>query len=221
MTKKIEVFQDMEIIAPVKLRNELRDALITASVVPWSIDLDRMANAKKNSIISEDVILFKRESDAKLPAAGLTLWGTEKGYYVPNIVPLETGKLTYTQYNTILDDFIVRIALPVSSKFGFKVERSESEQTIDDWLSPRAVIKLKSFSNSANKSTLASHPLDQRRWFDFIITAYLNNDKLKSDMLSRWLYEVDGWDENSAIELAGNFENSISLLTYYSNYKKS
>lgn len=105
MTEKLEVYQDMAIHGPIAKRPELREALITAAVDPWRVDLERSAEVASNAVTSEDVVLFRRDAGQDHPAAGLTLWGTEDGYYVPNIVPLETGSLTFAQYNAVLTDF--------------------------------------------------------------------------------------------------------------------
>lgn len=214
MVEKIEVFQDMAMRGPITKRPELRAALVEAAVAPWRADLERSAEVAR-AMTSEDVILFRRDEGEDYPAAGLTLWGTAEGYYVPNIVPSETGNLTYAQYNAILGDFVERVAAPVAYKFGFTITRTEPRQSLDDWLSPDAALKLRRFSGAANKSTGSSHPSDKRRWFDFLIAAHRTGNKLDADTLARWLNEAEGWDENSAHVLAGDFERSLDLLAFY------
>lgn len=218
MTDKLEVFQDMAIHGPIEKRPELRQALIAAAIDPWRVDLERSAELARNAVTSEDVVLFRRDAGQDHPAAGLTLWGTEDGYYVPNIVPLETGSLTFAQYNAVLEDFVACIAAPVTAQFGFTISTTEARQTLDDWLSPEAALKLKRFSGAANKSTGASHPSDQRRWFDFLVAVHCGGDKPGADRMARWLHEVDGWDEASAHNLAGDFETAIALLAFYDEH---
>ncbi|CEJ14706.1 hypothetical protein BN1110_05041 [bacterium YEK0313] len=208
----------MAIRGPIAKRPELREALIAAAIEPWRVDLERSAEVAHNARASGDVVLFRRDAGQDHPAAGLTLWGTEDGYYVPNIVPLEIGRLTFAQYNAVLADFIARVAAPVTAQFGFTILTTEPRQTLDDWLSPDAALKLKRFSGVANKSTGASHPSDQRRWFDFLVAVYRSGDKPGADRLARWLHEVDGWDEDSAHNLAGDFETAIALLAYYEEH---
>ena len=128
------------------------------------------------------------------------------------------GSLTFAQYNAVLADFIARIAAPVTAQFGFTISTTEPRQTLDDWLSPDAALKLKRFSGAANKSTGASHPLDERRWFDFLVAVHRSGDKPGADRLARWLHEVDGWDEDSAHNLAGDFETALALLAYYEEH---
>jgi len=222
MVEQIEVFQDMAIRGPITRRPELRAALISAAVDPWQVDLDRSAEITRSaaSWSSEDVILFHCGTGEDHPAASLTLWGTDDGYYVPNIVPQEFGSLTFAQYNAVLADFIARVAGPVVGNFGFTISTTKPRQAVDDWLSPEAAVKLRRFSGAANKSTGASHPSDERRWFDFVVAAYrARGEELGADTLARWLHEAEGWDQDSAHKLAGDFEKSLALLAYYDQHQ--
>jgi hypothetical protein len=215
MAKKIEVFQDMRIQGPIEKRSDLRLALIASVVAPWRIDLEKSAQVALNAATSEDVLLFRCEASNDHPAAGLTLWGAPDGYYVPNIVPMVNGSLTFSEYNAVLRSFLVCVVEPIAEQFGFEVTMTKPSQDIDDWLSLDAATKLRRFSGAANKSTGASHPMDERRWFDFLIAVHRNGEDLGGDRLARWLHEIEGWDEETAHELAGDFENALSLLTHY------
>lgn len=218
MTNQIQVFRDMNIRGPVEKRADLRMGLIEAAAKPWRVDLEKSAEVARNAVTSEDVILFRTEAGDTYPAAGLTLWETDDGYYVSNIVPLEFGNLTYAQYNAILDDFIERIANPVATQIGFEISATQAEQTLDDWISEDAALKLRRFSGAANKSTGASHPSDERRWFDFIVAVHHSGDRLYADQLARWLCEADGWSVDTAHRLAGDYEGSLALLKYYDEH---
>ncbi|MFC4292726.1 hypothetical protein ACFOWX_09910 [Sphingorhabdus arenilitoris] len=215
MAKKIEVFQDMRIQGPLEKRSDLRLALIAAAIAPWRFDLEKSDQVARNAGTSEDVLLFRCEASTNHPAAGLTLWGIPEGYYVPNIVPMQNGSLSFSQYNAVLQSFLVCVVQPIVEKFGFEVSITKPSQDIDDWLSLNAATKLRRFSGAANKSTGASHPMDKRRWFDFIIAVHRNGEDLGSDRLARWLHEIEGWDEETAHDLAGDFENALTLLTHY------
>ena len=215
MTDSIEVFQDLNLRGPKEHRVALRDALIASTAHPWSVDLARSEEFARNSTSSTEVLAFRRESADGLPAASLSLWGTDDGYYVPNIVPAGYGKLNYGQYNAILKDFLAKVLQPVAPRFDFVAETTSDRQDVEDWLSPDAAMKLRAFSNAANKSTGASHPMDQRRWFDFLIAVHRSGTIIGPDLLARWLQEVERWDEESAHELAGDYETSLALLQHY------
>lgn len=215
MAEKIEMFRDMALRGPIARRPELRAALIAAAVMPWRVDLERSVEVARNAVSSQDVLLFRCEPSKNYPAAGLTLWGTEYGYYVPNIVPLEHGSLTFAQYNAVLADFIARVVGSIAGQFDFTIVTTESSQVLEDWVSADVAVKLRLFSGAANKSTGASHPMDERRWFDFLIAIHRAGDELGPDRLARWLHEVEGWDEDTAHKLAGDFENCLALLAHY------
>jgi hypothetical protein len=218
MSKQIEVFQEMDIHGPKAKRVGLRAALIAAAVDPWRVDVERSADLARNAIAPLDVILYQRSAVDSCPAVVLTLWATDDGYRVPNIVPLEIGRLTYAQYNAALADFILRVARPVADELGFTIATTKPLEALEDWLSPDAAAKLKRFSGAANKSTGSSHPLDERRWFEFVVSVHLAAIEVSSEKLARWLNEVDGWSGETAHELAGDFEKSLALLAFYDGH---
>jgi hypothetical protein len=218
MAGKIQVFQDMAIHGAVEKRSQLRDALLATPKEPWHVDLDRSAEVSSNGLSPKEVILFRREGDEALPAAGLTLFETDDGYYVPNIVPLKTSSLTFVEYNKILNDFIRSVATPAAEKLGFSITTTSPEQTLEDWLPPEADKKLRVFSGSANKSTGSSHPSDKRRWLDFIVAVHRSKKKIDSGLLARWLHEAEGWREDSAQELAIEYEQALELLEFYDEH---
>lgn len=216
---KIEVFQDLEIQGSAENRRPLTEALINAARGSWSVDLERAAATKQSLGISEDVVLFRRERTNDYPDVGITLWQKGSGYYVPNIVPLEQGHLSYSQYNAALADFRREIVEPVIAKFGFQIVESPAQQGLEDWLEDEAAVKLRRFSHLANKSTGAGHPLDERRWFDFIVSVHCSDKHLGPDLLARWLQEAEHWGEREAHKLAGEYEHSLSLLKFYDHFR--
>lgn len=217
MAETIEVFQDMALHGLKEQRPALRSELTSAATFPWYFDRDRSLEVAKYAASSEDVLIFCRQHQENeyFPTANLTLWETKDGYYVSNIVPVRSGSLNFRQYNLILMDFVQKIAQPIAEKFGFSVELSKSCQSLEDWLTPDAQQKLRSFSMAANKSTGASHPSDQRRWFDFIIAVHKSSSAFSPEILIRWLHEVDEWDQDIAHDLGIYYERSLSLLNRY------
>jgi hypothetical protein len=151
---------------------------------------------------------------AGVPAAHVWLAGDEQGtaVYVPNIIPIDKHELTPDEYNAVRDLFYDDIvSRAVDGRF---VELSKVDLAIEDVMSPDTARALQVFSATANKSTGNSHPMDQKRWFDFIIHCYQHNDPVRSDFLSHWLTE-QGWDEQHTRKLRSEFENEISLLRQY------
>lgn len=218
MADGIEMFRDMSLIVTPGATAALRSALIEAAVAPWRFDAERAQEIMRNAVSSEDVLLFRRDASDQLPAAGLTLWGKDGGYYVPNIVPLEARSLSYSEYNAILTDFVDRVARPVCDRLGVGIELSSGNQSLEDWITEDVATRLKRFSAAANKSTGASHPMDQRRWFDFLVAAHRSGKELDVETLARWLREADGWDQETANDLAGDYQNALALLTFYDEH---
>lgn len=108
---------------------------------------------------------FVCERTAEHPAA--TLWLVEKPgqLYVSNIVPSQgQPRLSEDEYNAIAFEFYERFVIPVADKTGVQVTLSDTNVTIEKWVSPGTAQLLRRFSIAANKSTGSSHPLDEERW---------------------------------------------------------
>lgn len=217
MNESVEVFRDLYLRGSIARRTDLRQALIEAAKYPWLYDAERSETIARNTSDADVLALVRKQSNG-LPSAVLTLWSRADGYYVPNVVPTDIAELSVTQYNDILTDFITCIVSPVASAHNYTIETTEARQNVENWTSPDAARMLRIFSGAANKSTGASHPMDQRRWFDFIIAVHQSGQTISTDRLIRWLHEVDGWDEKSAHSLASDYEKALNLLQFYDEY---
>ena len=134
--------------------------------------------------------------------------------HVSNIIPVESGQLSYDEYNAILLDFFEHIVKPVIEKVNVKIELTDPEITLNEILSSECSRLFAAFSKFANKSTGSSNPADQEKWFSFIKCIDENSEKVNPDTVQKLLID-DGWPENKAIELALEFEFALSLLNFH------
>ncbi|NQZ51857.1 MAG: hypothetical protein HRT95_17280 [Moritella sp.] len=144
-----------------------------------------------------------------------SLWLSEKdtnNLYVSNIVPIKSNQLTIDEYNKILKLFCDHILSKAQKKFDFKLDISKDNIELEDLLTDSSAKSLRAFSALANKSTGRSHPLDQKRWFEFIRLTFYSEVKISPELLEKYLIE-DGWDQNTALDLACDYEYSIDLLS--------
>jgi hypothetical protein len=213
-SKQIEVFQDLRLCGQPQRRAELRQALIETASEPWrhAPDAEEEMSAVGND---DDILAFFHERDDNLPAAMLVLWSRPDGYEVTNIVPRDQRELGYTLYNRLLTEFVDKVAARAAEGAGFRVETTQSHQSIDQWAHPAVVEALRRFSSAANKSTGSSHPLDQKRWFQFLTASYEHGGELGTDQLARWLIEVEGWSEEVAHNLILQYEFGLALLRFH------
>jgi hypothetical protein len=70
---------------------------------------------------------------------------------------------------------------------------------------------IESFSRLANKLLL--HPLDQERWFKFLIIVHKNNKEIDVEIVICALGEL-GWSTKKAHAFGLEFEFAGSLLSY-------
>ena len=91
----------------------------------------------------------------------------------------------------------------------------ERERHLTHWISEEAAAVLHRFSVTANKSMGSSHPADRGGWFEFIFAVHRARDRLDSDILARWLAEVEEWPSEVVEDLVIQYEFGIALLTEY------
>ena len=177
----------------------------------WTRAIDREKDAAS---IGEKAYCFERSEGGELRNAGLTLFEKiHDVWYVPNIVPIESGQLSYEEYNNLLTDFTNFIVKPVIEELTVSIELTKDQIFLEDITGEEIAGLLKTFSSLANKSTGSSHPLDKKRWFTFIYAVNKADVTVYTDILERTLVE-QGWSEESSNKLAIEFELSQDLLNY-------
>jgi len=228
--KQVEVFQNLFLRGPAKSQPALRQALLDHVAGPWChaeeiekklSTLPGWSAGRPGSASGEngaDILAFDRDTSDGLPAATLWLSSQSDGYKVTNIIPSETGQLDYSEYNAILEDFGQRVASRAAQQVGFQIETTSSRQSIEDWLPQKAAEALRRFSRYANKSTGSAHPSDREHWFKFLITAHSDKGQLDTELLARWLVEVEGWSDDRADKLAIEYEFGLGLLSEYDHH---
>jgi len=211
------MFRDLEITVPQSEINELLSGIESRLENGWKRDKE----AEEGSPMPSGSRFFYfacDETDLRESALLALVQRDENTLYVANIIPEKIGKLTRDQYNAILAEFYEKFVAPTVKELGLAVKITDDQQTIRDWISLASAENLERFSKLANKSTGSSHPLDQKRWFDFLLSVVRNGDKLNPDELERWLIEEDGWPPDMAQELAIEYEQGIALLEYYRSH---
>ena len=212
--KSVEVFQNLNLKSR-SSASSIRDGILAQVLAPWHHDHEREEDIRRHASDGEDVIFLVRDEFDDVDESGMVLWQEGEGYRVSNIVPRNVSELGITKYNAILRDFVARVAEPAASSNGFDIVLTSSHQSLDDWLDAEPATALRRFSRLANKSTGAAHPMDRERWYAFLIATHRTSKRLDTDQLVRWLVEVEHWSEDTAHELAIDYEFALGLLEQY------
>lgn len=215
----METFQKLKVLIPendkdfffVRLTHEVEHS-------KWKIRNDLVSNYKKNTFTaSKNVLCAESEKysfNNKKIQGLLWLWDYNGCYEVFNIVPVETRRLEFKEYNFILNRFYELFIVDLASEFNATVTLTKPEKLLIDTIGNEAFQSLQSFSNSANKSTGNAHSYDFERWCEFVFIIFRKNIDLSSTELEAWLVE-NGWSDDMASKLALDFEYSINLLEKY------
>ena len=208
----MNVFRELIVTAPDAQVKAFADALGLAPLDGWKRDAIAESQARAFPLSDVAFCFSCSQSEFRQSAMLFLTRKTPGRYVVTNIVPVERFQLTRSEYNGILENFIENVARPLANKFGLEIEMTSSQAGLETWLSRDAAEKLRQFSQSANKGTGASHPLDRKRWNAFVLSANDEKNRLDASTLMRWLIEVEGWSRDVAEQLATEYEYGLELL---------
>ncbi len=210
----MKVFKDLELLIAAKDRSIFFDRIEHLLDKGWIRDHDKEKWASETGDGIFYIFVCDQKDDR---SAALLAFATRStnAVYVSNIVPNQISQLDYDQYNFILTEFHDLFVRPSAKEMGISVKMTAESQTLEDWISKSTADKLRRFSALANKSTGSSHPHDEDRWYEFLVSEVLNHDDIDSLRLRRWLVEEGDWSDDIADKLTSQFVEGIDLLKFY------
>lgn len=204
-------FQDLVIRGGGARLGELAEALDQAIQPPWMRDAEQEERAARRKAGS--FLVYRREAQGGAPELLLFLAGNGRDAYVPNIVPIGVPELGIETYNEVVTEFSDMAAEPGAQALGLAVSLGPPLYDLERELGRETATALASFSAAANKATGSSHPLDEQRWFAFMLSLHRSGKTMSTGILEAWLL-LDGWGEEMASRLGSEFEFGIGLLRY-------
>jgi hypothetical protein len=213
----------MEIFRDLFLRGEReRLAALMADVersLPqgWTRDRTTENRLQATRLWTTPVYSFLHDRDESLPAATIFFLEEPGLLTASNIIPRQKPRLSYREYNVLLEQFCEQVIRPCAERRGVEVELTSSQADLSNWLSDTAEEKLRSFSTLSNKYIGCLHPLDQKRWIDFIVTAHQDGSQLHATTLRRWLTEIEDWSPEIADQLVNEYAFGGEVLAFSRN----
>lgn len=212
----LEDFQDLVIRGADRALSRLGEQIESHLTKGWSRNKKRERDSERLFGENEGrFCVFERTKVRGAPSVGVALLCKTGVAEVANIVPLDKSELSIAEYNEALTYFATHFAAPAAQRLGLKVEITPPQRHLTDWLSQTAADTLVTFNAAANHSSAASHPMDQRRWLDFIIACHRDATPSEAGLLRRWLIECAGWSEDLASDLVSQYELGRELLKQY------
>jgi hypothetical protein len=162
---------------------------------------------------SQSFFFFACRESAERQAVELAMCADGPRLSVANIMLADGGRPSRTQYNSILVEFFLSFVHPAAAEAGLPIELSPDERSFEREYGREATRLVKRFSVCANKT--CTHPLDQRRWMDFLIHLHRRpNRDYGFALLAKWLID-DGWSNDKTSGLISEAEFALDLLSAY------
>jgi hypothetical protein len=197
--------------------------LIERSLPPgWARDREAEMRIRSTPFAARPTYCFTCESDGRSASARLILTERKPGtFYVSNIIPISGDRLSYAEYNDVLEEFYNNALRPSAEQSGVSATLTEAQADLDHWMTPATAEKLRAFSACANKGTGSAHPRDRERWNEFVLSAHRDGSQMDASTLQRWLVEAEGWSPEAADQLALEYEYGRELLAFAEEPRRS
>ena len=137
---------------------------------------------------------------------------------IVNIVPLpESGfsQIEPSEYNKILRIFRDSVFVEIANRDGNVINETPENYTINDIIPLSAPV----LHVWLGGYPLSRHPLDEIRWYDFVIALHRNKEHLSSEVFENFIRENYHWDENDIEEFSSKLVSQLDLLEYYEGYR--
>lgn len=219
----MQVFRELFIRGEPEQLKATAEAICNSISGDWSRDLEAEGRSRQAATPYglEHVYSFRCNKPGLRSAVNLFLKEQLKDkdtLSVTNIVPQKVGRLSYAEYNNIMEEFFRSFVQPAIAQTGAEAEMTAAEADLEDWMSPEAAQKLREFCLHSTKGTHWSFPDErQEMWRDFILLAHRDGTDLDSTTLRRWLHEVGlrevgEFSEEGADALASEYAFARKLL---------
>ncbi|MGH7139872.1 MAG: hypothetical protein ACREHD_29385 [Pirellulales bacterium] len=133
-------------------------------------------------------------------------------WHVANVVPLAARDISDDECDSILKDFESPLQAAPSHAGTLEAKITAAEKKLDEGLSVEAVLRLKEFSSTADRSSLRES--DRTVWERFVIQAHRDDALFDGPLLDEWL-KAQCWPEERRRELVRDYELGRSLLWRY------
>ena len=218
----MEIFRDLLVSADADRMAAVVEQMERSLPSRWARNSKLETDIRSSPFGSKPAYCFTCAGHGGLPAATLVLAQKDaETFFVSNIIPTSKHQLSYSEYNSILEEFFERALRPSSERCGLTVELTEAQADLDHWMSPATAEKLRAFSKYANKSTGAAHTSDRERWNAFVLSAYQDDSRMDASTLRRWLIESEAWPSELAEQLALEYAYGRELLSFAEEHRRS
>lgn len=215
----MKTFKHLKIISQPEKLIVLVEKLQTADLDRFEYKSEKTLDYAKMIGKNSNQVLSFESPEIRGAIAYIWLVADEDELKITNITPNKSGQLSIEQYNSILDEFYDNIIKPNIDN-QYQVIISSDRKTIVDYAGFEVSEKLRVWINSANKSTLNTHPLDFQRWASFLISAHENKSELTTTQLEKYLIEEIGISDDELVsKVILDYEYGRDLLGEYDKHR--
>lgn len=207
----MEHFPAMNIHFPPARENELHDEMKRRAISPWS----PQENDAFDRSPEDGAFYFHRGAVNDEPSCTLCIRREKPGHWVVQAIVPDEGEINPIppdMYKRILAEFESRIAEPAANGVEGLTAMEFSQYRLEDYFSPKALGLLRTFCDTSNHGDGGSHPSDQEKWINFLLTAYDDGKADHCDIFGSCLKTAGWWPERGIPRLVREYDFAMRLL---------
>lgn len=178
--------------------------------------VERYTSWKKN----DSLAVYTQEKSLPYSRLILTLNNERSSVDIVNIVPTQesgTSQIGYTEYNRLLDIYRDDVFAEIREQYGNAIKENTEDYSIKDIIP----LSYQSLNTWLEAYPLSGHPLDTKRWYDFVVKLHLSGEHLPLSDFEKYIEETYNWNENDILRFSLKLESHLELLEYYDNNKST
>lgn len=206
-----EHYQRINIHFPPARETEIHAEMKHRATSPWSPQVkDALGRPAEDGSF-----YFHRDVVSDEPSCTLCIRREKEGHWVVQAIVPDEGQINpipLDVHKVILCEFESKIAEPAADCVQGMTSIELSKYRLEDYFSPQAVGLLDKFCATSNMSDLGSHPSDQEKWINFLLTAFDDGKDIHCDIFGKCLKTAGWWPEDEVWRLVNEYDFAMRLL---------
>ena len=125
-----------------------------------------------------------------------------------------TSHIDCTTYNQMLDLFRADVFRHIKEEYGNEIVENSEDYTIQEII-PTSYNALNAWLSAY---PLSGHPLDTKRWYEFVVSLYRSGEELSLDDFEKYIKENYNWEDKVLRAFSIKLESELELLSYYDEH---
>lgn len=167
---------------------------------------------------NDTLVVYMKKQGFPYSKLVLSHFSNRDSISIINIVPIPesgTSHIDCSIYNQLLNIYRDDVFSFIKEMYGNEIVENSEDYTIQEIIPTT----FKALNSWLSAYPLSGHPLDVRRWYDFVVTLHTSGEELSLDDFEKYIKENYNWEEEILSKFSIKLESELELLRYYDEHR--